>query len=198
MTKPVTENGLERRAAGGLLMPPGDGRTIRGHALVFNRLSEDLGGFREQIAPEAVNRTLREGLDVRALFNHDSAVVLGRVKAGTLRLDKDYQGLAVAIDPPDPISPANLLESIKRGDITGMSFGFRTLEDNWDFKVDPPIRTLLDVEIREVSIVTFPAYPDTSVAVRALEDAAKASGLWRPSLKFREREFRASEALRPR
>lgn len=166
-------------------------RRLRGYALVFNRLSDDLGGFREQIAPEFVARTLREGLDVRALFNHESSAVLGRTKAGTLELRADAHGLAVTIDPPDPPEPPNLLESISRGDISGMSFAFRTLEDNWDFKSDPPIRTLLDGTIREVSIVVFPAYPDTEVAVRSLQEAAKASGRrWTPSLAFRARQLR--------
>jgi len=188
---PHTIDEFEQRDSGIAKIDVAQGRRIKGYALVFNRLSEDLGGFREQIAPEFVARTLREGLDVRALYNHDSGVVLGRTKAGTLRLDRDTHGLATAIDPPDPINPANLLESIRRGDISGMSFSFRTLEDNWDFKSDPPIRMLLDGIIREVSVVTFPAYADTSVAVRSLQEAARSSGyIWKPSLAFRQRQLR--------
>jgi HK97 family phage prohead protease len=182
---------VEARALRDARLDVGDTRRIRGYALVFNRLSEDLGGFVEQIAPEFVNRTLQQGLDVRALFNHDSGAVLGRTTAGTLTLQRDVRGLAVTIDPPNPTEPPNLLESIRRGDISGMSFAFRTFEDNWDFKADPPIRTLLDGEIREISIVTFPAYPDTSVGVRALEEARGAGRGWKPSLAFRERLWRA-------
>lgn len=184
-----TNGDTERRDLNAAGLTASEARRIKGYALVFNRLSEDLGGFREQIAPEAVLRTLREGLDVRALFNHNPEIVLGRTKAGTLRLDKDPHGLAVTIDPPDPVNPPNLLESIRRGDISGMSFSFRTLEDSWDFKTDPPTRTLLDMIVREVSPVTFPAYSDTSIAVRSMDDAARLVG-WKPSMGFRERLLR--------
>lgn len=149
-----------------------DSRRIRGMAIVFNALSEPLAGgmFREQIAPEAVDRTLRRGLDVRALIDHDPSKILGRTKAGTLRLDKTAQGLQVTIDPPDTTVARDLIESIGRGDVTGMSFGFRSLEDRWDQKTDPPTRTVLDMEMFDVSVVTYPAYPQTDVAVRSLRD----------------------------
>jgi uncharacterized protein len=146
-----------------------DSKRIRGTAIVFNALSEVLGGmFREKIAPEAVDRTLRSGLDVRALVDHDPSKILGRTKAGTLRLDKTSQGLQVTIDPPDTTAARDILESIQRGDVTGMSFGFRTLEDSWDQKTDPPTRTVLDMEVFDVSIVSYPAYPQTEVALRSL------------------------------
>lgn len=146
-----------------------DSRRIRGTAIVFNALSEVLGGmFREKISPEAVDRTLRQGLDVRALIDHDPSKIIGRTKAGTLRLDKTSQGLQVTIDPPDTTAARDILESIQRGDVTGMSFGFRTLEDSWDEKTTPPTRTVLDMEVFDVSIVSYPAYPQTEVALRSL------------------------------
>ena len=182
---------LRDTMGGGLNHGDGASRRIRGYPIVFNKPSEYIGGFVEYVAPEAVGRTLREGRDVRALFSHDAAKVLGRTRSGTLRLDKDAHGLQATIDPPDPTDPANLLELIRRGDVSGMSFQFTTLEDKWNFEGDVPVRTLLDIEIREVSIVTFPAYPDTSVAVRSLNEAAKAQGVtWKPSLAFRERWLR--------
>lgn len=159
-----------RRAYGLLRVADGAGRQIRGMAIVFNQLSEDLGFFREKIASEAVDRTLREGLDVRALVDHDPSKILGRTKAGTLRLDKTSQGLQVTIDPPDTTVARDLLESIARGDVTGMSFGFRTLEDAWDEKTNPPTRTVVDMEMFDVSVVSFPAYPQTEVALRSLTD----------------------------
>jgi uncharacterized protein len=150
-------------------MTVADSRRIRGTAIVFNALSEVLGGmFREKIAPEAVDRTLRSGMDVRALVDHDPSKILGRTKAGTLRLDKTSQGLQVTIDPPDTTAARDILESIQRGDVTGMSFGFRTLEDAWDEKTIPPTRTVLDMEVFDVSIVSYPAYPQTEVALRSL------------------------------
>jgi uncharacterized protein len=142
-------------------------RVIRGYAIVFDRLSENLGGFRERIAAAAVDRTLHEGADLRALLNHDTnALPLGRLSAGTLRAEKDAHGLLVEIDPPEHAQ--GLVEAIKRRDVTGMSFAFRTIADEWDEGSMPPTRTVTDMLVREVSIVTFPAYPQTEVAVRSL------------------------------
>ncbi len=169
MSQPETRE--TRLSVGGLRVAIGENRRIRGTAVVFNSLSEVLGGFmgfREKIAPEAVDRTLRNGLDVRALVDHDPSKILGRTKAGTLRLDKTAQGLQVTIDPPDTSVARDIAESISRGDVTGMSFGFRTLEDTWDEKTDPPTRTVQDMEIFDVSIVSFPAYPTTEVGLRSL------------------------------
>jgi len=150
-------------------MPP----KISGHAAVFDQLSEDLGGFRERIAAGAFANTLQNA-DVRALFNHDPNFVLGRNKAGTLRLKEDITGLAIEIDPPDTQVARDLMISMQRGDISQMSFGFRTKNDKWD-KVDGKwVRTLLDVELFDVSPVTYPAYTQTDVAVRSLNQAIAA------------------------
>ena len=172
---------IERRYAPMALRADGDSRRIRGHAIVFNskslKLGGMLGGFREIIRPEAVDRTLREALDVRALVDHDSAKIIGRTRAGTLALRKDARGLAVDIDPPDTTSGRDILESIRRGDVSGMSFAFRVLEDDWHVEDGEDVREVVDMTISEVSVVTFPAYTDTDVqmAKRSLE-AFKASG----------------------
>ena len=97
-------------------------RVIRGYPIVFNRLSENLGGFRERILPEAMDRTLREGVDLRALFNHNPDHVLGRLSSGTLRVQADAEGLMMELTPPS--SAAAIVESIERRDITGGSFAF--------------------------------------------------------------------------
>jgi len=169
-----------------------DGRLIRGYGIVFDSLSEDLGGFKERIMPSAVDRTLRDGLDVRALIDHDSSKILGRTRAGTLRLEKDRQGLKVTIEPPDTATARDLMVSIKRGDISGMSFAFRTPKggDEWDMEGDWPIRSVHDMTIREVSVVAFPAYADTQVAVRSLGEYR--GHAWNPSVEFRERRLRLS------
>ena len=145
----------------------GDGlrALIEGYAIVFNVKSVNLGGFREVIRPQAVERTLREGLDVRALVDHDTAKIIGRVSAKTLRLKADSKGLAVEIDPPNTSAARDVVESIGRRDITGMSFAFRTITDDWHIEDEVPIREVLDMRVLEVSPVTFPAYPDTEIEV---------------------------------
>jgi HK97 family phage prohead protease len=147
-----------------------DTRRLRGYAMVFNSRSLDLGGFTEIIDPSAVDRTLKEGIDVRALVNHDQGKVIGRTTAGTLELRKDKRGLAVTIEPDPEISYAgDIMRAVQRGDVSGMSFGFRVLADAWDFTEDNPVRTVTDMRISEVSIVSWPAYEATTVetAVRS-------------------------------
>lgn len=145
-----------------------DGPKIRGYAAVFNRLSEDLGGFREQIAPGAFAKAVTKN-DIRALVNHNPDLVLGRNKSGTLRLSEDEHGLAIEIDPPDTQTARDTMELLKRGDMTQMSFAFTVNKDTWtEEKGKVPIRTLEDVNLFDVSVVTYPAYPQTSVKVRSL------------------------------
>lgn len=141
--------------------------TLMGHAAKFGVLSEDLGGFREKISREAFRNTLANG-DCRALVNHDSRLVLGRVSNGTLKLREDQQGLACEIQLPNTSYARDLVESIRRGDINGMSFGFRVKRDDWNQEGLETVRTLKDVELLDVSPVTYPAYPQTDVAMRSL------------------------------
>jgi HK97 family phage prohead protease len=146
-------------------------RKIRGTAIVFNSLSRDLGGFREVIHPQAVDRTLRDGIDVRALVDHDSAKIIGRMSAGTLLLRKGRKGLEVEVDPPDTTYARDLMVSIDRRDITGMSFGFRVVTDEWRMEDGEAVRDVLDMTVSEVSFVTFPAYEATDAreAQRSLQ-----------------------------
>lgn len=140
--------------------------TISGYAIVFNKLSEDLGGFREQVAPGACSRAIKED-DIRAAFNHDPNFILGRNKAGTLQLAEDDKGIKFTIDPlPDTQWCRDLQVSIDRGDINQCSFKFSTIKDAWDNKTKNVVRTLQDIRLFDVSIVTYPAYPQTSVKVR--------------------------------
>lgn len=145
-------------------------KLIRGHAAVFNQLSEDLGGFREQIAPGAFAEAITTD-DIRALFNHNADYVLGRNLAKTLALSEDARGLAIEIEPPDTQVARDLMVSMSRGDITQMSFGFtvRPNGQNWAKADDGTVvRTLTRVRLYDVSPVTYPAYPQTDVAVREL------------------------------
>ncbi|NBN78686.1 HK97 family phage prohead protease [Microvirga tunisiensis] len=145
--------------------------TLTGYAAVFGQAT-DLGPFREQIAPGAFSDTLRRS-DVRALFNHDASKVLGRVSAGTLRLTEDATGLSAEIDLPDTTDGRDVRELVRRGDVSGMSFGFRVLSDRWDFTDDDAFRTIEAVELYEVSAVTFPAYDGTSIALRSRDQALR-------------------------
>lgn len=145
-------------------------RKIVGHAAVFDKLSVDLWGFRETIAPGAFKNAVKG--DVRALWNHDSNFILGRTTAGTLRLEEDRHGLAIEIDPPETQFARDLMVSIDRGDVTQMSFAFATVEDRWEKKGGENIRTLIEVELFDVSPVVYPAYPQTDVGLRSLETIA--------------------------
>jgi hypothetical protein len=137
---------------------------IAGYAAVFDQLSEDLGGFREKILPGAFSRCLGSDPDVRCLFNHNADIVLGRTKAGTLRLSEDRTGLYFDCDLPDTQAGRDVRASVKRGDITQCSFGFQTIGQNW--KDNGTMRELTDVELFDVSPVTYPAYSQTSVSAR--------------------------------
>jgi HK97 family phage prohead protease len=148
------------------------GKTAKGYAALFNTRAEIAGAFVEVIAPGAFQGAV-DGADVRALIDHDSGRVIGRTKAGTLRLAEDDQGLMVEIDLPDTTDGRDLAVQLERGDISGMSFGFRVTKEEWDETGDMPVRTIRAVDLFEVSAVAFPAYADTTIALRSLDQARK-------------------------
>jgi len=141
-------------------------RTIKGYASVFNTLSDNLGGFVEQIAPGAFSRCLSTNPDVRCLVDHLPSSILGRSTAGTLRLREDNVGLAIECDMPDPTLGNDTLESIRRGDLREMSFGFICVDEDWSALPDgTKLRTVSDADLFDVSVVTYPAYKSSSVGV---------------------------------
>lgn len=163
---------IERRTFLGEVEFRADGDLLRaiGYAAKFNVRSQDLGGFLEEVAPGAFAKTVREA-DVRGLFNHDPNQVLGRNRAGTLRLAEDKVGLRYEIDLPDTSAGRDIATLLERGDISGSSFGFRTIADAWDKTEDGfPIRTLKEVALRDVGPVTFPAYTDATSSLRHLAE----------------------------
>ena len=151
----------ERRAA--LLEVRASGRRLSGYAATFGAEAR-IGRVRETIAPGAFAGAL--GGDVLALLDHDPGKVLGRTRSGTLRLFEDAKGLAFDLELPDTQAGADVLALATRGDLGGMSFGFRVHDggDTWN----GDLRELRNVELREISVVqSWPAYGETEVSVRS-------------------------------
>lgn len=179
----------------------GDGKMINGHAAVFNSPITLWPGVKEQVKPGAFAKTIKES-DVRALFNHDPNWVLGRNKSGTLTMREDDQGLQVDIIPPDAQWATDLKKSIARGDISGMSFGFRVIKESWtnvDDDAGTMLRDLEEVQLYDVSPVTYPAYAQTDCTVRALAWTAgegRNQKLFKALVKLQRAETLNEEELR--
>lgn len=194
LTPGEDRRGLTLAGAGVQVRADGDGPPrFAGHAAVFDSRTA-IGnpltwGFYEEIAPGAFTNTLSEG-DARMLIDHDSYYVVSRVSAGSLALAQDRAGLAVdsALDP-ELSYVADLTANLRNGNITGMSFGFFVVKDEWDVETvetsdgqtaEVEVRRLLELRLVEVSAVTFPAYEETDAGVRArmrAEDEVRAVGL---------------------
>ena len=145
--------------------------SIEGYFSVFNSNYELWPGATESIAPGAFSDTL--GNDIRALVNHDSTLVLGRNKAGTLELREDSHGLwgKIKVNPNDG-DAMNLYERVKRGDVDQCSFGFMIESEETDFREDGSVHwTITRVNLFEVSVCTFPAYEETGVSARKADFA---------------------------
>lgn len=149
-----------------------ESRTISGYAAVFNRDSEDFGGWVERIDPGAFNDRMAD--DAVALFNHDPNLILARNNVN-LKLTIDGVGLRYEFDAPNTTAGNDLLENIRNGNIKQSSFAFTTNEVKWynpSDKSQPSVRTIMKVErLYDVSPVTYPAYPDTTVGARSLKTA---------------------------
>ena len=163
IAKPIDEkrtiaySNLEVRAEG-------DGNTLVGYASVFDSPSEPMP-FIEYVKRGAFSKTINDGADVRLLIDHEG-VPLARTKSGTLVLEEDERGLRVEADL-DPSNPdaARIISAMKRGDLSQMSFAFRTVKDNWNN--DRSVRELREVQLFDVSVVTFPAYEETVAELRS-------------------------------
>lgn len=154
---------LERRAAA--IEFRASGRKLEGHAAVFG-VEAKLPGFSETIVAGAFAKSLRSGGDILALLDHDQTKLLARTKSGTLKLAEDGKGLAFSLDVPDTSIGNDVLELARRGDLGGMSFGFRVDKDGERWNGNK--RELRSVNLLEVSVVSaWPAYPETSVIARA-------------------------------
>lgn len=151
---------IERRA---FIELRASGRKLEGYAATFGSEAR-IGSVLERIEPGAFRASL--GNDIVALMDHDMSRVLGRTRSGTLRLTEDSRGLAFSLDLPDTQAGRDVLELAQRSDLGGMSFGFVVPRggDVWEGER----RSLRTVDLREISVVSsFPAYPDTSLALRS-------------------------------
>ena len=141
------------------------GTLISGYAALFHSEAVIAGEFRERLAPGCFAKTLKEN-DVLALLHHDSGRVLGRTSAGTLMLREDAKGLWFELDA-DPTTPEGqtALGTVRRQDIRGCSFGFRVLREDWEETRGLPLRTILEVDLYEITLTAAPAYAATTATV---------------------------------
>lgn len=152
----------------------GKEKTFAGYAAVFYRAADKGTEYRlwddmvERIMPGVFDSALRESHDARGLFNHDPSHVLGRVSAKTLRLSVDAIGLRYEIDAPDTQVARDLAVSMERGDVTGSSFAFVARKVAWIEEGKLLIREVHDLELYDVSPVTYPAYDATTADLRAV------------------------------
>jgi HK97 family phage prohead protease len=154
------------------LRATGDRRAIGGYAAIFNRYSQNLGGFVEEVRGTAFNKSRGDGWpEVIARYNHDDNMLLGTTGGGTLRLALDETGLSYDVDPP--AARQDIVELVQRGDVRKSSFAFRVPKggDEWTTTDQGyPLRSLLSVQLVDVAPVNSPAYVDTSAGLRSLAD----------------------------
>ncbi|MCT1193912.1 HK97 family phage prohead protease [Lactococcus lactis] len=146
---------------------------IEGYAAVFNSKTSIGGWFDEVIEPGAFSRSLSDNGDIRALFNHNWDNVLGRTKSQTLELREDEKGLNFKVELPDTSVARDLTISMERGDINQCSFGFFITDEGWNYNVEPALRTIKEVELFEISIVSIPAYDDTEASLVRSKEIGK-------------------------
>lgn len=149
------------------LREEGEKRYFEGYAFKFGAIA-DLGSFTEEVSPGAADEVMND--DVRGLFNHEPNLVLGRTKSGTMRMSIDPIGLKYTIDfNPNDTDHTNLMEKVKRGDISQSSFAFRVKDDKWETRNGKDHRIITKFKrLIDVSPVTYPAYQDATVAARSL------------------------------
>lgn len=164
------QQAIERRALEQAPVVQPDGK-IGGYAAIFGKPSEDLGGFIEVIEPGFFDPVLDD--DVRALWNHDPNHVLGRTASGTLQIGVDETGLRYEVAPPDAQWARDAVESVRRGDVSQSSFGFLVDVDAWEYNTSGLVlrRLIKCKRLLDVSPVTFPAYAQTTAAVRSQASA---------------------------
>lgn len=171
-TRRVTFNDFELRSG-----PAGDGMSFTGYAAVFDSPSQPLP-FIETLAQGSFGQSLRSRNNVRMYMNHDSSMLLATRRAKTLRLKEDSKGLLADADLPDTSVGRDLSVLMKRGDVDSMSFGFSVPQGGDTWSTDGSKRTINEIRLYEVSVVTgFPAYTDTTATVRSFDALATRTGV---------------------
>jgi uncharacterized protein len=154
----------------------GDGgaQYLEGRAASYNVLSSEMWGWYERIVPGAFSRAVKDGQDVRHLINHDANLILGRTKSGTLQLTEDDKGLSFRTLVPKTSYASDLVVSVDRGDIDECSFAFVAVNTAWIEEPDPEndkevmyVRELRDLDLFDISTVTYPAYPETNTELNS-------------------------------
>ena len=166
---------MQREIRGGIpaeIRADDDGIRVSGYAAVFNQEADIGGYFREVIAPGAFKEAIGRD-DVVFVINHEG-LPLARTRSGTLKLEEDEHGLRMetTLDPEDP-DVKSIVGKMKRGDLDKMSFAFQATVEEWDESGEIPLRTVKEVNLYDVSIVTAPAYDGTEIGLRSLEQYRK-------------------------
>lgn len=197
-TRECDMNKLERRYVTNATLEvesreEGNAPVLRG-VIPYNSLSVDLGGFREVFRPGAFSETIERD-DIVGLFNHETSLILGRKSAGTLRFQDSESGLSYSLDLPDTQAGRDVMVSVRRGDIIGTSFAFLIdnceRDERWERGNEYATRNVLKARLMDVSPCTYPAYPDSTVALRSLEQWRQAQ---KPTARLlRQRRQRLTE-----
>lgn len=154
-----------------------EGKKLVGRAVVYNEPSKLIyGHFIEEILPGAFDDSLRSGRDVYCSIDHDARKLLGRQSAGTLLLKPDNKGIEVEVPFPEYSYAKDLAIAIQRRDLTGMSFIFDVLDDDWSMKDGKRHRSVRKADLYEVSFVFDPAYPETEAGMRSVPTAYPVAG----------------------
>lgn len=166
---------MQREVRGGIpadIRAEGDVVKVSGYAAVFNEVADIGGYFREVILPGAFTEAIGRD-DVVFLVDH-GGLPLARTKSGTLKLTEDSHGLRIEseLDPTDP-DVQQIVPKMKRGDLDKMSFAFFADKQEWDDTQDPPLRTVKQARLLDVSIVSYPAYEGTEIGLRSLDSHRK-------------------------
>lgn len=159
----------------------GEEKFFEGMGIVFNTIT-DMGWYTEEVAPEAIDSVMKS--DVRGLFNHDTNIVLGRTKSGTMTITKEDKGAKYRIkfNPNDP-DHVKVYEKVKRGDVSGSSFSFEVMDDQWSTRGGRDHRKITKLkEWYDVGPVTFPAYEKTTVAARSLSKTKQSGDAYKNDL----------------